>query len=418
MQLFPGHESDFFRNRLTHSLEVGQVAESIAHSVNANSEFFTENPINPRICLTAALLHDIGHPPFGHNGEEALDDAMKPFGGFEGNAQTLRIVSQLEKKRYNPGDSCPVNRRAGLNLTYRTLGAILKYDDQIPAERSKEEDVKKGYYFEDAPVVKDIKEAVCQGLGEGDKFKTIECSIMDIADDIAYSTYDLEDSFKAGFLTPSKILSSDEELLEKVAKKVGKAVGKTITATKVLSVFLDLFAGWITDAKQDQDAERTKDEIILSALAVGSEMDGVATDGHVRTQFTSDLVGRFINGVSINFNEKFPQLSSVKVEEEILIMIETLKNYSFESTIYSSKVKISEYRGKDIVSGLFEALSGKKGHLLLPDDVLTLIKASSGNEQRMKRIVCDFIAGMTDRYAIEFYGRLYSDGGQSMFKPL
>lgn len=419
-QLFPGHESDFFRNRLTHSLEVGQVAESIAHSVNGKPGFFENNPINPRICLTASLLHDIGHPPFGHNGEEALDEAMRPFGGFEGNAQTLRIVSQLEKKRYNPADSCPVNRRAGLNLTYRTLGAILKYDSPISQDRQQDDRVRKGYYFEDAPIVSDIKKAVCQNFEESYKFKTIECSIMDIADDIAYSTYDLEDSFKAGFLTPSKILSSDVDILEKVAKKVGKTIGQSdFSAKDVLAVFLDLFSGWVTMPTDISPKEQdSKEEVILSALAVGSEMDAIATDGHVRTQFTSDLVGRFINGVSVELNEKYPQLSSIKVDREILIMIETLKNYSFESTIYSSKIKISEYRGKDVVTGLFDALTGEKGHLLLPDDTLKLVSASSGNEQRIKRIICDFIAGMTDRYAIEFYGRLYSEGGQSMFKPL
>lgn len=97
-QLFPGHESDFFRNRLTHSLEVAQIAESIARKLNSTEPYLRKNPINERICYAAALLHDIGHPPFGHNGEDALDAKMAKFGGFEGNAQTLRIVSQLEKR--------------------------------------------------------------------------------------------------------------------------------------------------------------------------------------------------------------------------------------------------------------------------------------------------------------------------------
>jgi|GEM_PF-3748023 len=125
-QLFPGHESDFFRNRLTHSLEVAQIAEAIAHRVNHDNPYFSKNPINTRLCATAGLIHDLGHSPFGHNGELALDDKMRKYGGFEGNAQTLRIITRLEKKitrvpltehetsiaGLSDGDT-----RAGLNLT-------------------------------------------------------------------------------------------------------------------------------------------------------------------------------------------------------------------------------------------------------------------------------------------------------------
>ena len=97
-QLFPNHESDFFRNRLTHSIEVAQVAKSIAIRINATDSKFQkeENKIETDIVETAALCHDLGHAPFGHNGEEALDECMKNSGGFEGNAQTLRILAKLE----------------------------------------------------------------------------------------------------------------------------------------------------------------------------------------------------------------------------------------------------------------------------------------------------------------------------------
>ncbi len=417
-QLFPGHESDFFRNRLTHSLEVGQIAESIACKVNATQPFFSNNPINPRLCLTAALLHDIGHPPFGHNGEEALDEKMREHGGFEGNAQTLRIVSQLEKKRFTD-QTCPLQRRAGLNLTYRTLGAVLKYDQVIKSIRGKSDRVSKGYYLEDAPVVADIKSAVAPGY-DGKSFKTIECSIMDIADDIAYSTYDLEDSFKAGFLKPSKILTMDFSVLHKVAEKVRKEVGiEKFSAAEVLGVFLDIFENHF-EAPQDMSPATpdSKVEKILTSLQIMTELDNIATDSYIRTQFTSDLVGKFISGVSIEENHTFPQLSKIKVEKNTLIKIETLKNLSFEATIFSNRVKVSEYRGKEIVGGIFDALSEKKGHLLLPEDTLSLFSAAREDRQKQLRVICDFIAGMTDRYAIEFYSRLYSDSAQSMFKPV
>lgn len=246
-QLFPGHESDFFRNRLTHSLEVAQIAESVAYKINATHPFFKLNNIDPRVCFTASLLHDIGHPPFGHNGEEALDAAMRAYGGFKGNAQTLRIISQLEKKRYVPGETCPIARRSGLNLTYRTLAAILKYDSQIPEVRKTDSKVCKGYYFEDLPIVLDIKKHVEPDweLADG-KFKTIECAIMDIADDIAYSTYDLEDSFKAGFLTPTAMLTADGSLLDRVAKKVSAETGNNKFGFRdVMAIFLEMFDKFI-----------------------------------------------------------------------------------------------------------------------------------------------------------------------------
>jgi dGTPase len=99
-QVFPGYESDFFRNRLTHSLEVAQIARSISIRLNARSRPFRgeNSPLIPEIVEFAGLAHDLGHPPFGHTGEEALDECMRDYGGFEGNAQTLRIVSRLEKK--------------------------------------------------------------------------------------------------------------------------------------------------------------------------------------------------------------------------------------------------------------------------------------------------------------------------------
>lgn len=128
-QLFPGHESDFFRNRLTHSLEVAQVAKGIALKLNASYTCFQKSPINTDLVELAALAHDLGHPPFGHNGERALDDCMKQYGGFEGNAQTLRLLSRIEKKVFDEPavkdalDMCGISadgrdRRRGLNLTY------------------------------------------------------------------------------------------------------------------------------------------------------------------------------------------------------------------------------------------------------------------------------------------------------------
>lgn len=421
-QLFPGYESDFFRNRMSHSLEVSQIAESIAHKINHSHEFFEEQNIEPRICFTAALLHDIGHPPFGHNGEEALDERMRARGGFEGNAQTLRIVTQIEKKRHNPKESCPVRRRAGLNLTYRTLASILKYDFPMPQDRTGEDEVFKGYYLEDMPVVDDIKRQVAPGWVKGDKpFKTIECSIMDLADDIAYSTYDLEDSFKAGFLTPTKLLSSSPELLSRVARRVGKRLKEPdFGEADVLAIFADMFREYVADVSYGrlELQNATKDEKIAAAMSLLTELENIATEGEIRTSFTAGLVGDFVEAVEVEFDEEFPQLSTVKVDEATKRKIEVLKIYTYEAIIASNRVKLAEYRGKEVVAEIFDALTASKGHLLLPDDVARLHASVDGDARLQNRLITDYIAGMTDRYAVDFYGRLHSDSPQSMFKSV
>jgi dGTPase len=142
-QVFPGHESDFFRNRLTHSLEVAQIGKSIALRLNSiDSEFKKRGfALEPEIVEFAGLAHDLGHPPFGHTGEEALDHRMSNHGGFEGNAQTLRIVLCLEKKSTRhlvQNQVTPFSKgsdlRCGLNLSFRSLASLLKYDEQIPED--------------------------------------------------------------------------------------------------------------------------------------------------------------------------------------------------------------------------------------------------------------------------------------------
>ena len=168
-QLFPNAESDFFRNRLTHSLEVAQIAKSIAKKLNHDNEL----NIDEDLVSFAAIAHDLGHPPFGHQGEEALDECMRDHGGFEGNAQTLRILTKIEKKIVNENFPCGIDNsgndlRLGLNLCLRTIASILKYDNQIPyskRERKNYHDIKKesfkavkGYYKSEEEIVSKLKE--------------------------------------------------------------------------------------------------------------------------------------------------------------------------------------------------------------------------------------------------------------------
>jgi dGTPase len=443
-QVFPGHESDFYRNRLTHSLEVAQIAKAIAVRVNATVPAFRRraSKINPDIVEIAGLAHDLGHPPFGHNGEEALDECMRNHGGFEGNAQSLRIVSRLEKKvtlrpdedDFTPFDEDGNDLRCGLNLTYRTMASLLKYDVMIPERASDREDpnsVMKGYYAEDESLVSEIKRNVLGVDDFEESFKTIECSIMDIADDIAYSTYDLEDNFKAGFLTPMRLFSLDDEVYAEVAKTIKKRSDKQypditekyeIDPEFVRMVLFVVFESLLFGVGDELKSMFRSKELNLQAkkMMVAAEVQALsrrlASDGYHRTKFTSSAIKEFLEGLEYKRDKKFPQLSKVRLSYETFIIVEVLKNITYYAIIRSPGLQVVEYRGKDIVKSIFKALEEKDGFRLLPEDFRTLCKNSS--EMVKMRTICDFIAGMTDRYALEFYSRLYGSNNLTIHKPL
>lgn len=413
-QLFPGHESDFFRNRLTHSLEVAQVAKGIALKLNAQCpQLDKKNQIDLDLVEFAGLAHDLGHPPFGHNGERALDDCMKQYGGFEGNAQTLRILARVEKKVLLPDASAPddpygispagVDRRLGLNLTFRTLASVLKYDSPIPLRRRKGSDLKKGYYRSEQSLVDEIKRHVGVPSGPDEKFKTLECQVMDIADDIAYSTYDLEDAMKGGFTHPLALLTKlgNQTLLKRLVEKVKKEV-KDVTQGDVFDALTDLL-------QLTTDGEKP--------LQVYAESKLIAGDGRMRSQFSSELIGKFIRGISIKPRAgRDLRFSDVVVARPTKVQIESLKHLNYLLTIMSPRLKVVEYRGYEVVRTIFEALSSDEGHLLLPDDVQAMYERLNDTDSKM-RMICDFVAGMTDRYAVEFYSRL-RETGASIFKPI
>lgn len=411
-QLFPGHESDFFRNRLTHSLEVAQIAKGIAQMLNACDSACKEEQIDVDLVEFAGLAHDLGHPPFGHNGEEALDYCMRAHGGFEGNAQTLRILARVEKKVYSgpsDGDGCGVtptgvDRRLGLNLTYRSLAAVLKYDREIPLERDEGAGLVKGYYASEADLVREVKAHV--GAPASGPFKVIECQIMDIADDIAYSTYDLEDAMKGGFSHPMQLLAKivgSGELLHDLADKIRKTV---------------------SDVQEDEVYEALGALLVLEDQASASgpleqytQSKLVASNAKFRSDFTSQMIGDFMRAISID-TSGVPSLrfGKIQVKRDILIQIEALKHLNYMLVIMSPRLKVVEYRGYEVVQTIFETLAGKNGHFLLPDDVQQLYQRLKTDAER-KRVICDFVAGMTDRYVVEFYSRL-KESGSSIFKPI
>jgi len=398
---------------------VAQIAKSIATRLNATNAFLSQNPIDVDLIEVAGLAHDLGHPPFGHNGEEALDECMKDSGGFEGNAQTFRILTRLEKKdQTSPTGVAPTaaqnDGRLGLNLAYRTLAATLKYDRIIPRRREKRRKVTKGIYHDDAPIFHEVKAAVCPAYSKNGQFKTIECWIMDVADDIAYSTYDLEDTFKAGFLSPLEILASQQILLTRVAAKVRDATGLKFSERDVIYVFWELFKGLFPEDLAAASSSKLPSWYLSSVHAAASSE--LASNGYLRTKFTADLVSEFIAGVEVRINRRDPSMSHVYLQPDTLLKVETLKHYTFEATIMSPRLRVVERRGFDLITKLFGELNSKKGNLLLPNDFRARHEMARTREDR-KRIMSDFIAGMTDRYAVEFYGRIFSNDPESIFKP-
>lgn len=434
-QLFPGVDSDFFRNRLTHSLEVAQIATSIALKLNETHPYFQRHPIDVDIVATAALAHDLGHPPFGHNGEEALDECMRESGGFEGNAQTLRILTRLEKRQTMTvganSSAIPIlngmENRAGLNLTIRTLAAILKYDKKIPLKRPLKDSVCKGYYLSEEKIVAEIKKAIPSPPGN---FRTVECCIMDIADDIAYSTYDLEDAFKANFLTPVRLVAQPQAVTKNVADEVKKRLERyyshlpksqrVFTSNDVIQTLAEEFRDFYSDSTAlvdepgDLNAFGTAFYATDQAYAASAQ---VVTNGYTRVRVTSDLVGKFIEGVEVEENEKYPAHTRVRLNVRTFKTVEVLKNFTFQSLIMSPRLKVSEHRGKQIVKDIFAALNDKHGHMLMPDDARAVYEEIKGNANK-RRVICDFIASMTDRYALQFYSRLYGTNHESIYAPL
>jgi len=203
----PG-SADFPRTRLTHSLECAQIGRELGQEIGCD----------PDLVDAACLAHDIGHSPFGHNGEAALNELAAPYGGFEGNAQSLRLLTRLEPKV--PG--------AGLNLTRATLDATLKYP------WFGEPGIKFGAYADDAEVFGWIRQ------GAPDRRACLEAQVMDWADDVAYSVHDMEDGFHAGLITFKTLKSQDER--DELTRTTGAYCPAGVTAAELTEVLDDLLA--------------------------------------------------------------------------------------------------------------------------------------------------------------------------------
>lgn len=354
---------DFVRNRLTHSLEVAQVARDLSRALGSH----------PDIAETAALAHDLGHPPFGHNGERALDGLARECGGFEGNAQTLRLLTRLEAKTFD-GDG----RSVGLNLTRATLDACTKY----PWPRGEGHAAEKfGVYQDDLPVFGWMRRGA---IGQR---RCLEAQVMDLADDVAYSVHDVEDGVVARRIDLTRI---DAE-----------AVGETVRSW---------YLPQITDDELAAAAGRLR--------SVGS-WPSAAYDGTRRSQaalknLTSDLIGRFCGAVQEATFAAHPgpfvrYRADLVLPESTLVEIALLKGIASHYVMQASDRLTIMATQRELLAELVTRLLAREGVDLDPAYAEDWNRAA--DDAGRVRAVIDQVAALTDAGAVAWHARVCNDDG-------
>ena len=394
-QLFTAGEGDFFRTRLTHSLEVAQIAKGLALRFGADTD----------LVEAISLVHDIGHPPFGHAGEDELKRLMKPYGGFEANAQNIRILTKLESKS---------EKYKGLNLTRAVIDGQLKYKVAFP------EDKRKFVYQEDMELVDWASKKARDAAGGPEKrWKSFECEIMDWADEIAYAVHDLEDSLRAKYIDKStfhdtaedpRIKQVEEEVAKEVEKEVAKGcIASLVDVPKVYRGLRELIFHLLNDVATDSVFKGDK-EYYWQRKAN-------------RKQLTTFLIGRYVRAAEISQRKTVPPEAishryfyKVHVPDEkkveMLLLKELIKQFVFESP----QVKTLESKGTHIIRCLFlKLMSGNNAKELLPEDWKEHLNEVSTIVDRA-RVVCDYIAGMTDDYAQKTYSSLFLPDRGSIYE--
>ncbi|MBD3219759.1 dNTP triphosphohydrolase [bacterium] len=364
-QVFLSGEYDFYRTRLTHSIEVAQIAGSISQFLNHGAEQLEPGfHIDPDLCEAIALAHDIGHPPFGHAGEGTLHRLMTPYGGFEGNAQTLRLIGQTI---YTSGGD-----RRGLNPTRALVDGVLKYKTlwgEVPDQRNH------FLYTDQRPFLEFIADgrAWPDGLPPGparNRFRSLECQIMDWADDTAYSLNDIVDGVNAGFVSVGRVEAWAEE-------HAGAEDRESIA--------------YLTDALRRGTVERAMNRRIGRFV---ESVRLVERDTHL-----SDLSHRWRFGIVVD--------EDVRREQRLLNRI------AVDLVFRSPQVCQLEHKGDFMLTRLWTALEdhylgGGTPHLaLLSPDFEREIARSELDEPGRARVLCDYLAGMTDGFASRIYKRLF-----------
>ncbi len=365
-QVFLPGEYDFYRTRLTHSIEVAQIGRSICNFLKKTDHRLNENYfIDSDLVEAACLTHDLGHPPFGHAGERTLNKLMQPFGGFEGNAQTLRLLTKIF---YTTEET-----RRGMNGTRAFLESILKYKSLY----SQLENPENHFLYDEqneilANVFRDINLLEYFKPGEElNKFQSVECQIMDWADDTAYAINDLVDSISGGFLTIQKLENWREEKGKEFSDNQKKIIDEIISIIKQKN-YKRIFGAQI---------------------------------------------GEFINSFELREKESFldDKTNRYKYElvtnDEICEKVTFYKRISVELVFRSAQLHQMELKGDMMLQSIFRVLEDNyvknMSEIKLLPDFSDKIVRDEPDKNKRARLICDYIAGMTDTFAMRIYKRLF-----------
>lgn len=366
-QVLGPQSDDFVRNRLTHSLEVAQVARDLAHPLGCH----------PDLAETAALAHDLGHPPFGHNGETVLDTLAAECGGFEGNAQTLRILTRLEAKSAGPD-----GRSIGLNLTRATLDACTKYPwRRVSAGSATGGSGKFGVYDDDLAVFSWMRAGV-----EGPR-RCLEAQVMDFADDVAYSVHDLEDGIVGGLIDLAALESRTE-----------------------LSGVWETVRDWYLPDVADPALVEALARLRRVGAWPGSSYDGSRSGLATLKNLTSDLIGVFCGRVHDATRAAYGDQPLVRHDADLVVPEETLHEIAVLKGLAAHYVMRTPERAevmerqRSLLAELFDALAGSEGQAL--DASFREDHAQAADDAARTRVVVDQIASLTDSSAVEWHARL------------
>ncbi|MFV0435123.1 MAG: deoxyguanosinetriphosphate triphosphohydrolase [Leucobacter sp.] len=372
--LSPAAGVDFARNRLTHSLEVAQVGRELAVALGVSQD----------VVDTACLAHDLGHPPFGHNGERALNEWMAGFGGFEGNAQTLRILSRLEPKHFTPEGVS-----VGLNLTRATLDASCKYPWSLAEAQAGETSAgtsKFGYFEDDAAVFHWLR------AGAPKHRKCVEAQIMDLSDDIAYSVHDFEDAIVSEHIDP-----------------------EILTARSGHDALIRAVAAWAGGRFSSDELGAAFDRMATSANWLIS-WDGSRRDQAQLKNFTSDMIGRFArapihetleaaNGRPLaRYGTDALSPAELLIPREIRAEIAVLKGIVAAFVMQADRRQPAYRRQRALLTELLHTLWESGPSELEPAYAADFRGAET--EAAARRAVVDQVASLTDQSAIAWYRRL------------
>jgi len=369
-QVLSPSNGDFARTRLTHSLEVAQVGREMAEALG----------LDPDVVDTACLSHDLGHPPFGHNGEKALNSWAEDFGGFEGNAQTLRLLSRIEPKVFDVNG----NSR-GLNLTRASLDAACKYPwsraEGVP-EVGADQSLKFGYYQDDLQVFEFVRQ---HSVGNR---KCIEAEVMDFADDVAYSVHDFEDAIVGGFVDLEEIESNLEH--QELFQKILEWSGEGLSVDQIAAAF---------------------DRLRNNQYWLKSYSASMADQGTLKN-LTSALIGSFVSRtvakteIASASEYLVRYQGSLVVPEDVQAEIAVLKGTVSVYLMNQEKRQPFYQWQRAILTELADALLAANGKHL--DNYCLDAWSRAKTDEQKHRVIVDQVASLTDVSAISAHHQLVS----------